>query len=152
MRDALLAEVASNDEKVRELSHYATSADGDRYCNYLKRHSRTVLQRYSAELDTASGLGAGAVTADELTMPAALAQCINCHETGAAPLHPFSHPDLLKTELHAPYPPHGTLLDEIQFRLSPAAGGRRMPLGLILADTDIESLQEYFAALASSPQ
>jgi hypothetical protein len=48
MRDALLAMVASQDEKVTELSQYATSSDGDRYCSYLKRRSRMVLQDTTA--------------------------------------------------------------------------------------------------------
>ena len=55
MRDALLAEVASNDERVQELSLYATSSDGDRYCNYLKRRSRMALRGSAAGLDVSRG-------------------------------------------------------------------------------------------------
>ena len=152
MRDALLAEVASHDEKVRELSQFATSSDGDRYCSYLKRRSRAALQDSTAEPDPPSGPAPATATAETLPVPAALTQCIGCHETGAAPLHPFSRPDLLRVELRAGSSPHGTLLDEIRFRLSPAAGARSMPLGLLLPSTDVQQLQDYFAALASSAQ
>jgi hypothetical protein len=43
LRDALLAEVARHDPKIKELGAYATSSDGDRYCKYLKRQSRSNL-------------------------------------------------------------------------------------------------------------
>jgi hypothetical protein len=43
LRDALLAAVMRHDPKVRELSDYATSSDGDRFCKYLKRQSRGAL-------------------------------------------------------------------------------------------------------------
>jgi hypothetical protein len=150
LRDALLAEVGSHDEKVRELSLYATSSDGDRYCNYLKRRSRMALQEASAELSTPTGLPPAATAAEKPPVPEALTQCINCHETGAAPLHPFSRPELLQKELRAQSSPHGTLLDEIRFRLSPAAGARSMPLGTSLPDTEKQTLLDYFAALASA--
>jgi protein SCO1/2 len=175
VRDALLAEVASHDERVRELSLYATSSDGDRYCNYLKRRSRAALQEASTELNTplapapaspaatASPAAAAApaptappvaaaTTAAERhpSPPGALTQCINCHESGAAPLHPFSRPELLQKELRAHSSPHGTLLDEIRFRLSPDAGARGMPLGMILPENEKQTLLDYFAALASS--
>jgi len=38
-----LAEVATRDATIRDLSLYWTSSDGDRYCSYLKRRSRAAL-------------------------------------------------------------------------------------------------------------
>jgi hypothetical protein len=43
LRDALLVEVARHDPRIKELGDYATSSDGDRYCKYLKRQSRSAL-------------------------------------------------------------------------------------------------------------
>ncbi|MGH8133275.1 MAG: hypothetical protein ACRETG_04515 [Steroidobacteraceae bacterium] len=42
------------------------------------------------------------------------------------------------------------LIDEIRYRLSAAAGARRMPLGANLPDGDRHALEAYFTALAGS--
>src|SRR5205085_2392758 len=44
----------------------------------------------------------------------------------------------------------GSLIDEVRFRLSAAAGAQHMPLGLKLSDAERESVEAYFAALAAS--
>jgi hypothetical protein len=76
--------------------------------------------------------------------------CVSCHATGVAPPIPFADPKLLAQQLRTRAAPHGTLYDEILFRLSAGAGTRRMPLGLNLADAERQALDEYFAALAGS--
>src|ERR1700694_1324271 len=43
LRETLWAEVAPRDATVQDLSRYSTSSDGDRYCTYLQRRSRTAL-------------------------------------------------------------------------------------------------------------
>ena len=149
LRETLLAEVATSDATIRDLSLYWTSSDGDRYCSYLKRRSRAAL--------TSSNDGANAVLAPDPTStpattarPAALQLCVSCHETGAAPPLPFSSPTQLTQQLRVRPSAHGTLIDEIRFRLSAAAGAQHMPLGLNLSDAERESLEAYFAALAAS--
>jgi len=167
LRETLLAEVATSDATIRDLSLYWTSSDGDRYCSYLKRRSRAAL--------TSSNDGASAMLAPDPTStpalaaaaptavtaakapaaattarPPALQLCVSCHETGAAPPVPFSSPTQLTQQLRVRPSAHGTLIDEIRFRLSAAAGAQHMPLGLDLSDAERESLEAYFAALAAS--
>jgi hypothetical protein len=168
LRETLLAEVATRDAVIQDLSRYSTSSDGDRYCSYLKRRSRAAL---TASNDGAQGVVAlnptslaraaaaptavagamNAPAAATIAPPAALQLCVSCHETGVAPLLPFSDPTQLTQQLRVRPSAHGTLMDEIRFRLSSAAGVHQMPLGLNLSDTDRESLEAYFAALAASP-
>src|SRR5204862_231058 len=62
----------------------------------------------------------------------------------------FTMPSLPAQQLRVRPSAHGTLIDEIRFRLSAAAGAQHMPLGLNLSDADRESLEAYFAALAAS--
>jgi len=158
LRETLLAEVATRDATIRDLSLYWTSSDGDRYCSYLKRRSRTAL---TPSNDSAPGVVAphqtspfarldAAPTAASIAPPAALRLCVSCHETGVAPLLPFSDPTQLTQQLRVRPSAHGALLDEIRFRLSAAAGAQHMPLGLNLSDADRDSLEAYFAALAAS--
>jgi cytochrome c553 len=156
LREALLAEVATRDPAIQDLSHYSTSSDGDRYCSYLKRRSRAALTPSNdnaqgvAALDSAAPLAGAASTAATIARPAALQLCVSCHETGVAPLLPFSDPTQLMQQLHVRPSAHGALIDEIRFRLSAAAGAQHMPLGLNLSDADRESLGAYFEALAAS--
>ncbi len=158
LRETLLAEVATRDAAIQDLSRYSTSSDGDRYCSYLKRRSRAAL---APSNDSAQGVVAphqtsplarmdAAATAGTIAPPAALQLCVSCHETGVAPLLPFSDPTQLTQQLRVRPSAHGALIDEIRFRLSAAAGAQHMPLGLNLADADRESLEAYFAALAAS--
>jgi cytochrome c553 len=169
LREALLAELARRDTVIQDLSFYSTSSDGDRYCSYLKRRSRVAL---SSSNDHAAGVAAlpspsplaraqaaptavavtlSAPTAATIARPAALQLCVGCHETGAAPLLPFSDATQLTQQLRVRPSAHGALIDEIRFRLSAAAGAQHMPLGLNLADADRESLEDYFVALAAAP-
>ena len=162
LRAALLARVAHDDPAVRELSFDATSAVGDRYCSYLKRRSRSALAPLAARGAAASAAPPSvaselafpgtAAAADALRRPAALQLCVNCHETGVAPRLPFSDPAQLKQLLRAAPAPHGVLLDEISYRLSPAAGAHRMPLGVTLPDDEWRGLEAYFVALAADAQ
>ena len=155
LRAALLAEIAPGDRALEPLSRSVTSADGDRYCSYLKRRSRAALEASAGTaIDTAAR--AAAITADEPPAdnpagapPAVLRVCAGCHETDVAPRIHFSDPKLLTQQL-GERSAHGTLYDEIRFRLSAGAGAHRMPLGLNLADADRRALEAYFAALAGS--
>jgi cytochrome c553 len=156
LRAALLAAIAPGDRALETLSYSATSADGDRYCSYLKRRSRTVLAGPDGTVSDTGAPSAAALAAGHdpaaggaaVVPPAALQVCGSCHESGPAPLIPFSDPLLLAQQLRVRSAPHGTLYDEIRFRLSAAAGAHRMPLGLNLADDERQRLEAYFAALA----
>jgi hypothetical protein len=167
LRETLLAEVATRDATIRDLSLYSTSSDGDRYCSYLKRRSRAALTPPNdgangvialdptsapagAAADPTAVALANASAAATIARPAALQLCVSCHETGVAPLLPFSNPTQLAQQLRVRPSAHGALIDEIRFRLSSAAGPHQMPLGLNLSDAERESLESYFAALAAS--
>jgi hypothetical protein len=167
LRETLLAEVATRDATIRDLSLYWTSSDGDRYCSYLKRRSRAALTPSNdgangvialdptspaagAAADPTAVALASAPAAATIARPAALQLCVSCHETGVAPLLPFSNPTQLAQQLRVRPSAHGALIDEIRFRLSSAAGPHQMPLGLNLSDAERESLESYFAALAAS--
>ncbi len=169
LREGLLAEVAAHDAAVQDLSRYSTSSDGGRYCSYLQRRSRAALSpskdpspavalATAAQPSAAAGVPPGAAAgttsapgASAVSRPAALQWCINCHETGVAPPVPFSDPKQLTQQLRVRPAAHGTLIDEIRFRLSAGAGTQHMPLGVNLSEADRESLERYFTALASSP-
>lgn len=179
LRDALLAEMSARDPMLLDLVSYASARGAARYCAYLQRRSIAALSaRQNAAQGMAAtpyapaagggGQGASLHTADvapavpaaeaattlnqmaALVRPAALQMCVNCHETGPAPSLPFSDPARLTHELQARPAAHGVLLDEILFRLSEAAGPRRMPLGTNLPDEERRALERYFNALAAS--
>ncbi|MGH8304597.1 MAG: hypothetical protein ACRETG_03195 [Steroidobacteraceae bacterium] len=152
LRDTLLAAVAARDSAVGALSAFTTSSDGDRYCSYLKRRSRALLSQ-ATTVQTADVTLAPPANVPGMrpgARPAALQLCVNCHETGVGPPIPFSDPAQLTRQLRLPMAPHGTLIDAIRYRLSAAAGARRMPLGLNLPDGDRQALEAYFATLAGS--
>lgn len=157
LRASLLEAIAPGDRVLEPISHSVTSADGDRYCSYLKRRSRAALAAAGQTVTStvarapAAALAGTEPSADSApgAAPAALQTCVGCHETDVGPRIPFSDPEFLAQRLGA-RAAHGTLYDEIRFRLSAGAGARRMPLGSNLADADRRALEAYFASLAGS--
>jgi hypothetical protein len=158
LRDALLVHVNANDARVGELNEYATSSDGDRYCSYLKTRSRAALAmrlppgapeiRLTAPAVFASD---GRAQAGGLVPPAALGICTACHQSDIAPNIPFASAEQLKDQLLSRRALHGSLIDEIRFRMSPDAGPMRMPLGVNLPDEQRIELENYFVQLAAQP-
>jgi hypothetical protein len=149
LRDALLTEVADQDPTVAELSSYATSVDGNRYCRYLQRRSQAALggaRNVAASVDW---------SLSDRTRPAvlhpqqALQICAGCHESGPAPHIPFLQESALKHALLSETKPRARLLDEVLFRLSPDAADGRMPLGSRLSDEERGELERYFVALVA---
>jgi len=157
LRASLLEAIAPGDRALETLSYSVTSADGDRYCSYLKRRSRVALAGAAGNATNTAAPSPAAPAAHEPAAdsaasapPAALEVCVRCHETGVAPPIPFSDPKILAQQLRARSAPHGTLYDEIRFRLSAGAGAHRMPLGLNLGDAERQALEAYFAGLAGA--
>jgi cytochrome c553 len=171
LRESLLVEVAAHDPAVRDSILAAGAQGAERYCSYLQRRSIAAL---SPTYDVAEGAGAAStpssavgpgalassvaappatmsasIAAGTLDRPPALQLCVSCHESGVAPPVPFSDPIQLTQQLRTRPAAHGTLLDEILFRLSAAAGLQHMPLGLNLADADRQNLENYFTTLAA---
>ena len=161
LRDSLLAKVVRNDAKVEELSEYATSSDGDRYCSYLQRQSRAMFSGQPSRVASAVGAADSPLgsPADEdrslaggLVPPRTLEICASCHRTNVAPNIPFDSAEELKELLLSRPSPHGYLIDEIRFRLSAQAGPTRMPLGVNLSDDQRAELENYFIQLAAQPR
>lgn len=157
LRASLLEAIAPGDRALETLSYSVTSADGDRYCSYLKRRSRVALAGAAGNVTNTAAPSPAAPAAHEPAAdsaasapPAALQVCVRCHETGVAPSIPFSDPKMLAQQLRTRPAPHGTLYDEIRFRLSAGAGAHRMPLGLNLAEAERQALDAYFAVLAGA--
>jgi hypothetical protein len=156
LRDALLREMVGQDPTLAELGSYATSVDGDRYCRYLQRRSQAALssKNVAASVDwSLSDRTRLAHTADNLSVglhpEQILRICAACHETGVAPQIPFLEEAALKQALLSETRPRARLLDEVLFRLSPAAADGRMPLGIGLSDAERGALERYFVALAT---
>jgi hypothetical protein len=59
----------------------------------------------------------------------------------------LDHAPELTALLRAGHFAHGTLMDEIRWRLAPEAGAGRMPLGTNLNDAERDALLEYFGGM-----
>ena len=159
LRQSLLAEASATDPAVYASLLAASAQGAERYCSYLQRHSIAALSPTHAPTEGAaaastpsSGAGPSALASSVAAAPdppPSLQLCVSCHENGAAPPVPFSDPIRLAQQLRARTAVHGTLLDEIRFRLAASAGPQRMPLGLNLADAERQSLENYFTTLAA---
>ena len=146
LRDALLVEMSAEDPTLLELNSYATSADGNRYCRYLQHRSQVALGSATA---VNWSWPDRTPTRDELSAtlqpPQLLRICAACHESGVAPRIPFLQEPALKQALLSE-----AFLDQVLFRLSPAAAGGRMPLGIRLSDQERGELERYFIVLGQA--
>ncbi len=150
MRRALLEEIAPAEPALAELAAYSTPADGDRYCNFLRRRSRAALAgRAPPGPPLPEAAPPGLVAADR---PAALGLCIACHQSDVAPPIAFADEAELARALRGEAPGAGPGLAVLLFRLSPQAGARRMPLGINLPEPEREALAAYFRSLAAPAQ
>jgi len=76
-----------------------------------------------------------------------LHKCIGCHLGGVGPHLPFDRPLELAALLRSGRFAHGTLMDEIRWRLGPQAGAERMPLGTNISGEERDALLAYFAGM-----
>ena len=133
--------VARDDDDLLHRYDFRAENGREGYCAYLARRSRDLLARADpAPADSAPAL--------ETARVGLIEACVGCHSTGVGPPIPFDRPTALAARLRNPGFRHGTLLDEIRWRLSVQAGAGRMPLGRIVDDDDRASLLAYFASLA----
>jgi hypothetical protein len=138
----LLQEVSRGDRQVRDLS--TTSSSSERYCSFLRDKSLRALSGKSSRVISVSH----ADHPGQISRPALIERCMECHESGVGPALVFSDPAKLAVELKTRKYPRGLLLDEIIFRLSPEAGAHRMPLGLNTTREERKGLEDYFRSLA----
>jgi len=155
MASYLRKRVAQADPEAKALADFRTFSERDPYCAHLPRRSRAAL---------ATDRPAATIAARRETEPAApvpalartralLDKCAGCHLGGVGPSLPFDHPHELAELLRGGRFAHGTLMDEIRWRLAPQAGAGRMPLGANISDEERDALLEYFGAVLqrSSP-
>ena len=142
----LISFVKLNDEKIEALFSSMHASTEKKYCNYLQKTSRNKIEEFQkiSGSDLFATEENSTLIRNKSDHPAQLNLCISCHESGVGPKILFSRSDDLKSQLAEKKYARGTLLDEIKFRLSPAAGASRMPLGLNISNEEASSLIKYF--------
>jgi mono/diheme cytochrome c family protein len=147
---ALFEIVAGQDGALRDLAAYRDFSNHDGYCDHLRQESRRTLAAWYAEHPLGAPAWAAPDQASAAMHPGSIESCVSCHSSGAAPRLPFSDPAALAKQLAGDdrYP-HGRLLDEILFRLTPEAGADRMPRGMNPTPSEQRELETYFLSLAS---
>jgi mono/diheme cytochrome c family protein len=147
LADALRDAVAREDPRVAALASTREYSPEDRYCVYLRERSRSALA--SVPMDYAQRPAVSDSNAETSTpAPAStLRHCATCHGDGTAPALPFGDPGLLAPLLRQPGHAHGTLLQELLFRISPQAGPARMPPDTLLVPAERDALGAYITGL-----
>jgi len=141
----LIAELGSDASKVRTLAEMRSVMSHDKYCQWIRTASVRELEGQAIR----QRLKAGGGEVRRAGVPALLPKCISCHQNGPGPYIPYADTRALMGELVQRRAPHGKLLDEILFRLSPEAGPMRMPLGINATEADRAELKKYFLELAA---
>lgn len=156
LRDQLLPRLASSDARLLSLARADTTHEDTKYCTYLTHMSRNAMAQSDFLSIGGAGMRAALAPAAQdhgalprQAVPRLLDACATCHQGGVGPPIPFLQPDVLRQALTTQASPHGVLLDEIKFRLSPRAGFQRMPLGGNPDDGQVRELLDYLTALAN---
>lgn len=147
----LQGRLAQADPDVAVLADLRAYSERDAYCSHLRQQSRLAIAALPAgpAPDAPSpGEGVPADRPGNDDARALLARCAGCHAAGVGPPLPFDREAELAASLRSGPFVHGTLLDEIRFRLGPRAGAARMPLGLNVGDADRAALLDYLEDLA----
>ena len=137
------------DPDTKTLADFRSFAGRDPYCAYLERTSRATLAAARPPLTSAPPPTTDHVAHAYGAQPtqALLDKCSSCHLNGVGPHLPFDHPPELAALLRDGRFAHGTLMDEIRWRLAPEAGAGRMPLGTNISDAERHALMDYFGAM-----
>lgn len=142
----LVAQISATDPLLMGEYYYRDYPGHNRYCNYLESRSRQQVEQADLQpLPTRQR----PVTAQPAAVMETMQLCVACHATGAAPYIEFDNLPALAARLNRPFPRHGTLLGEIQFRLSEAAGAQRMPPTLNLTEADTRAFETFLQQLAA---
>jgi len=141
--------LATTDPQLRSLSALRGLSSDDAYCTHIRNESRQLLaawQPTAIAVPAVAAIDAG--RPDAAARPVLVERCVACHTTEVAPPLPFDQEHELAHALLAGHYPRGRLLDEILYRLTPAAGSARMPRGLAISDAEQRELESYFLALS----
>ena len=137
-----------SDESIRGLGFYRAFDPGGAACRYLVRGSRQALEAWYGSQKSRT-LPAREDPASVNGPPLLLMECVKCHSSDIAPPLPFADSSALTERLLGGRYPHGHLLDEILFRLTPAAGAESMPRGINISASERRELADYFITLAA---
>jgi hypothetical protein len=150
MASYLRKRVERNNPDLKALADFRTFSERDPYCAYLARRSRAALATAGPGMPMAGNQTpeAAAPPRGAARIQALLDKCASCHLGGVGPHLPLDRPRELAVLLRGGNFAHGTLMDEIRWRLAPQAGAARMPLGSNLGAEEREALLEYFTAVA----
>ncbi len=140
----LLPFVSKGDPSLESLAAVRKVSSSEKYCAYLRRQSEQSLHALSA--DSFHALKRSS-TANVGGKPVLLKRCISCHQGDEGPAIAFDQPVELAASLARGTYPRGTLLAEIEYRLSPKAGADSMPRGLNISSAERSDLEEYFRTL-----
>jgi hypothetical protein len=152
MASYLRRRVEMTNPETKALADFRTFSGRDPYCRYLARSSRAALATAPAVLASASNQARESVALAPASVRtrALLDKCASCHLAGVGPHLPFDRLSELAGLLRGGRFPHGTLMDEIRWRLAPQAGAGRMPLGTNISNEERNALLSYFSAVSQS--
>jgi cytochrome c553 len=157
LEQALFSWLARTDPELRTAAAYRTFNSDDAYCQRLKRASQLSI---AAWLETHAAFAPATAASNDAapgghhapgSVPTLVQQCAACHGSDIAPGLPFEDPVALARLLVDGNYPHGRLLDEVLFRLTPEAGAGRMPRGVAIDAAEQRELEGYFMNLAQVP-
>ena len=140
----LLPLVSKGDPSLESLAAIRKVSSSEKYCAYLRRQSELFLSELSADSFHAMKRSSNASMGGK---PVLLKKCISCHQGEEGPAIAFDQPVELAASLNRGVYPHGNLLAEIEYRLSPRAGADSMPRGLNISNVERSELEEYFQSL-----
>lgn len=144
----LLADLVTlGDPALRESQAFRSYGSDDAYCVRLRERSVAELAGLAAAGGRVVARGAPGPSASG-QRPALVARCAGCHTGAVGPALPFDDEALLAARLQATGYPHGRLLDEILYRLTPVAGSQQMPRGVLTSAAEQQALEDYFLQVA----
>jgi hypothetical protein len=151
LEQLLFDKLAVSEPELRDLGSYRSFTGTDAYCTGLRRRSeRELTAFYDATGIERLRFGDAPATDGETLRPRLFDSCIACHRGGVGPVLPFGDTAALIPRLTVGAYPHGRLLDEILFRLTPQAGAARMPRGINPSPAEQRELEDYFVGLAQA--
>jgi hypothetical protein len=144
----LLKRTGGDRSRLEQLSEVRKVSSSEKYCRALRELSVASLASTGPELR----LPKVRLAQDQANAgrPVLLTKCISCHQNGPGPHIPFSDEAAFRSQLKDRIAPHGKLLDEVLYRLSPEAGPSRMPLGLNPSEADRQELLRYIGNLVET--
>ncbi len=148
--DLLAGVVEAGDATLRNARGLRTFGEADPYCHYLRAANQRVLAETSGLAGADVARESAGSPGPASTRPSLVARCATCHTGEIGPKLPFDDSAMLRQALLGGGYPRGRLLDEILYRLTPAAGQDQMPRGTMTTGPEQSALEDYFLGVAAS--